>query len=57
MLYADLISRMNLTEKISQIGTSAGAVARLTIPAYEWYTEAKLYLTMGYSYSDSLYGS
>ena len=33
---ADLISRMNLTEKISQLGTNAGAVVRLTIPAYQW---------------------
>ena len=37
MLCTDLISRMTLSEKITQLGTSAGAVARLTVPAYQWY--------------------
>ncbi|XP_065885422.1 uncharacterized protein [Dysidea avara] len=36
----DLISRMQLSEKISQLGTGAGAIARLTVPAYQWWSEA-----------------
>ena len=34
--HLDLISRMQLSEKISQLGTGAGAIARLTVPAYQW---------------------
>jgi len=27
---------MQLSEKVSQLGTGAGAIARLTVPAYQW---------------------
>ncbi|XP_065884017.1 uncharacterized protein [Dysidea avara] len=36
----DLISRMHLNEKISQLGNTAASVARLTIPSYQWWSEA-----------------
>jgi beta-glucosidase len=35
----DLISRMTLDEKISQIGHIAPAIPRLRIPAYNWWNE------------------
>ncbi|HKQ54047.1 MAG TPA: glycoside hydrolase family 3 C-terminal domain-containing protein [Pyrinomonadaceae bacterium] len=37
---ADLISRMTLEEKVSQMLNSAPAVERLDIPAYDWWNEA-----------------
>ena len=36
----DLVSRMTLEEKISQMGHTAPAVERLGIPAYNWWNEA-----------------
>ncbi len=36
----DLISRMTLDEKISQMGTEAPAIERLGIPRYNWWNEA-----------------
>ncbi|MGQ9608039.1 MAG: glycoside hydrolase family 3 C-terminal domain-containing protein [bacterium] len=36
---ADLISRMTLEEKISQMVHSASAIPRLGIPAYNWWNE------------------
>src|SRR5436190_22930379 len=35
----DLISRMTLDEKISQLGHTADAVPRLGIPEYNWWNE------------------
>lgn len=37
---ADLVGRMQTAEKISQLGTTAPAVDRLKIPAYQWWSEA-----------------
>jgi beta-glucosidase len=37
---ADLVSRMTLEEKISQLGNNAPAIPRLDVPAYEWWNEA-----------------
>jgi len=28
---------MNLSEKITQLGTNAGIIERLAIPPYQWY--------------------
>ncbi len=36
----DLVSRMTLEEKVSQMLNSARAVERLDIPAYDWWNEA-----------------
>ncbi|XP_022742800.1 probable beta-D-xylosidase 7 [Durio zibethinus] len=36
----DLISRLTLDEKISQLVNSASAIPRLGIPSYEWWSEA-----------------
>ncbi|CAA0843382.1 Probable beta-D-xylosidase 7 [Striga hermonthica] len=36
----DLVSRLTLDEKISQLANSAPAIPRLGIPAYEWWSEA-----------------
>jgi len=36
----DLVSRMTLEEKVSQMMNSAGPVERLGIPAYDWWNEA-----------------
>src|SRR5581483_11181658 len=36
----DLVSRMTLDEKISQMQNSAPAIQRLGIPAYDWWNEA-----------------
>ncbi|HEY0379784.1 MAG TPA: glycoside hydrolase family 3 C-terminal domain-containing protein [Pyrinomonadaceae bacterium] len=36
----DLVSRMTLEEKVSQMMNSAAAVGRLDIPAYDWWNEA-----------------
>ena len=37
---ADLVSRMTLDEKVLQMQNSAPAIARLNIPAYDWWNEA-----------------
>jgi beta-glucosidase len=36
---ADLVSRMSLEEKVSQMQNSAPAIPRLGIPAYDWWNE------------------
>ena len=36
----DLVSRMTLDEKVSQMQNTAPAIARLGIPAYDWWNEA-----------------
>ncbi len=36
---ADLVSRLTLQEKVSQMVHPAAAVARLGIPAYNWWNE------------------
>ncbi|KAJ8771620.1 hypothetical protein K2173_026797 [Erythroxylum novogranatense] len=36
----DLVSRLTLDEKISQLGNSAPPIPRLGIPGYEWWSEA-----------------
>src|SRR5438309_6705222 len=36
----DLVSRMTLEEKVSQMMNAAPAIERLGIPAYEWWNEA-----------------
>jgi beta-glucosidase len=37
---ADLVSRMTLEEKVSQLQNDAVAIPRLDVPAYEWWSEA-----------------
>ena len=37
---SDLVSRLTLDEKISQLVNSAPAIPRLGVPAYEWWSEA-----------------
>jgi beta-glucosidase len=37
---ADLVSRMTLEEKVSQLLNNAPAIPRLDVPAYEWWNEA-----------------
>jgi beta-glucosidase len=37
---ADLVSRMTLEEKVSQLQNNAAAIPRLDIPPYEWWNEA-----------------
>ena len=41
----DLISRMTLEEKISQMMNGAAAIDRLGIPEYEWWNECRGYIT------------
>lgn len=36
----DLVSRLTLDEKVSQLVNSAPAIPRLGIPAYQWWSEA-----------------
>ena len=36
----DLVSRMTLSEKISQLYNDAPAIERLDVPAYDWWNEA-----------------
>jgi beta-glucosidase len=36
---ADLVERMTLEEKISQLGNSAPAIPRLDVPEYDWWNE------------------
>ncbi|HZM86313.1 MAG TPA: glycoside hydrolase family 3 C-terminal domain-containing protein [Blastocatellia bacterium] len=37
---SDLVSRMTLEEKVSQMMNAAPAISRLDIPAYDWWNEA-----------------
>jgi beta-glucosidase len=37
---ADLVGRMTLEEKLSQLSNAARAIPRLNIPAYNWWSEA-----------------
>jgi beta-glucosidase len=37
---ADLVRRMTLTEKVSQLVNAARAIPRLGVPAYNWWSEA-----------------
>ncbi|CAF1022487.1 unnamed protein product [Rotaria sordida] len=37
---ADLVSRMTIAEKITQMVTTAAAIPRLGLPKYEWWSEA-----------------
>src|SRR5690348_14119619 len=37
---ADLVHRMTLAEKASQLVNSARAIPRLGVPAYNWWSEA-----------------
>jgi beta-glucosidase len=37
---ADLVSRMTLEEKVLQMQSTAPAIARLSVPAYNWWNEA-----------------
>lgn len=37
---ADLVSKMTLEEKVSQVGNQAAAIPRLGIPAYNYWSEA-----------------
>ena len=32
----DLLNRLTIEEKISQLGTGAGSIDRLNIPGYQW---------------------
>jgi beta-glucosidase len=36
---ADLVSRMTLQEKVSQLGHTADAIPRLGVPQYDWWNE------------------
>ncbi|KAL6962667.1 putative beta-D-xylosidase 7 [Sarracenia purpurea var. burkii] len=36
----DLVSRLTLDEKISQLINTAAAIPRLGVPAYQWWSEA-----------------
>src|SRR5687768_9253519 len=36
---ADLVARMTVDEKISQVMNNAPAISRLGVPAYEWWNE------------------
>src|SRR5512145_3139351 len=36
----DLVARMTVEEKISQLTNQAAAIPRLGVPAYEWWNEA-----------------
>ncbi|KAK1302368.1 putative beta-D-xylosidase 7 [Acorus calamus] len=37
---SDLVSRLTLDEKISQLGNTAPAIPRLGVPAYQWWSES-----------------
>ena len=37
---ADMLGRMSVAEKISQLGTSSPAVPSLGLPAYDWWSES-----------------
>ncbi|KAI3465096.1 hypothetical protein Pfo_021759 [Paulownia fortunei] len=51
----DLVSRLTLDEKISQLVNSAPAIPRLGVPAYEWWSEA-LHGVSGYGRGISFSG-
>ncbi|CAF1191103.1 unnamed protein product [Adineta ricciae] len=53
---ADLISRMTIDEKISQMITTASAIPRLGLPQYEWWSEALhgLAFSPGVSFNGSI---
>jgi len=34
--FVDLLGRLTVSEKISQLGNSAASIDNLTIPAYQW---------------------
>lgn len=51
----DLISRLTLDEKISQLVNSAPGIPRLGVPAYEWWSEA-LHGVSGYGLGVSFGG-
>ncbi|KAK6118931.1 hypothetical protein DH2020_047327 [Rehmannia glutinosa] len=51
----DLVSRLTLDEKISQLVSSAPAIPRLGVPAYEWWSEA-LHGVSGYGRGISFSG-
>ncbi|CAF1252537.1 unnamed protein product [Adineta ricciae] len=53
---ADLISRMTIDEKISQMVTTASAIPRLGLPQYEWWSEALhgLAFSPGVSFNGSI---
>jgi beta-glucosidase len=36
----DLVSRMTVAEKVSQLTNQAAEIPRLDVPAYEWWNEA-----------------
>jgi len=36
----DLVSRLTLDEKVSQMGSAAAAIPRLNVPAYNYWNEA-----------------
>ena len=40
----DLIARMTIEEKASQMQNSAPAIPRLGIPSYDWWSEVELFL-------------
>jgi beta-glucosidase len=44
---ADLVSRMTLEEKVLQMQSTAPAVPRLAVPAYNWWNEALHGVTQG----------
>ena len=44
---ADMVSRMNVSEKISNLGNSAGAIGSLDLPHYNWWSEATHGLATG----------
>ena len=37
---ADLVSRMTLAEKATQMQNNSAAIPRLNVPAYQWWSEA-----------------
>ena len=39
LIGSDLVGRMALADKVSQLGTGATALSDLAIPAYQWYAE------------------
>ncbi|KAL5982141.1 putative beta-D-xylosidase 7 [Asimina triloba] len=47
----DLVSRLTLEEKISQLVNSAAAIPRLGIPSYEWRCESLHGVAPGYGIS------
>ncbi|KAH6759009.1 Glycosyl hydrolase family protein [Perilla frutescens var. frutescens] len=52
----DLVSRLTLDEKISQLVDSANAIPRLGVPGYQWWSEA-LHGVSGYGHGVSFNGA